>query len=595
MTFATEITNIKAEINSGLSASQYSAKDLVYVSKALEALAATEAYSGTFETADVNSILYVGPNADTFNTAAGLTNPVIIAQSNYNDYSQIAFKNTSSGTNASTDFIAYSNNGTDSDGYIDMGITSQNFSDPDFTITGKGDGYIFMVGAEGGLDQGNLVFATSDTGSQNKIIFAAGGLSSDNTQMSITPDQNVHIEIDTPSTSPTTGALTVVGGVGITGDVNINGSITFGGESSSLETTTLAVADPLIFVGSNNRTDAVDLGLVAEYATTTTTITKAVSNKALTSNVATLTTSTTHGFAVGDIVVVASVDATFNGTHVVKEVPTTTTFTYDKTNANVTSAAVSPAGSAEVTTKRRFAGVIRDASDGVVKFFKDATTKPTTVINLSEAGALYSDIRVAGLTASSASLTSAVIGNVDNTEIQYLNGVTSAIQTQIDAKAPSLAPTFTGTVVLPSTTSIGDVDGTEIGYLNGVSSNIQTQLDAKLSPSTAASTYAPLLQTSDATKTFTSNNYTLVSGDKDKILLLSNSSTAGTVTIPSGVFAAGSVLTVVQTGSGQLTFTASGTTLNSQGGKLKLNGQYASAQIICTASNTFLLVGNLVA
>jgi hypothetical protein len=204
-------------------------------------------------------------------------------------------------------------------------------------------------------------------------------------------------------------------------------------------------------------------------------------------------------------------------------------------------------------------------------------------------------MRVAALTASSASLTSAVIGNVDNTEIQYLNGVTSAIQTQIDLKAALAGPTFTGTVVLPSTTSIGDVDGTEIGYLNGVSSSIQTQLDAKLSSSTANSTYAPLLQTSDATKTFTSNNYTLVSGDKDKILLLSNSSTAGTVTIPSGVFAAGAVLTVVQTGSGQLTFTASGTTLNSQGGKLKLNGQYASAQIICTASNTFLLVGNLVA
>ncbi len=35
------------------------------------------------------------------------------------------------------------------------------------TITGKGDGYIFMVGASGGTDQGNLVFATGDTGSQN--------------------------------------------------------------------------------------------------------------------------------------------------------------------------------------------------------------------------------------------------------------------------------------------------------------------------------------------------------------------------------------------------------------------------------------------
>jgi hypothetical protein len=437
MTLATEIGLVKTEIASSLAASLYTAKDLVYVAKAIEALANAETTTGAFETVDVNSILYVGPNADTFNTAAGLTNPVIVAQISANDYAQIAFKNTSSGTNASTDFIAYSNNGTDSDGYIDMGITSQNFSDPDFTITGAGDGYIFMVGAAGGTDKGNLVLATSDTGSQNKIIFAAGGLASDNEQMSITPNQNVHIEIPTPSTSPTTGALTVVGGVGISGDVNINGSITFGGESSSLETTTLAVADPLIFVGSNNRTDAVDLGLVAEYATSTTTITKAISNKALTSNVATLTTSTTHGFAVGDIVVVGTVDATFNGTYVVKEVPTTTTFTYDKTNANVTSAAVSPAGSAEVTTKRKFAGAIRDASDGVFKIFKDATTKPTSTINLSEGGLTFADMRVAALTASSIT-----VGDVSNTEFQYLNGVTGAIQTQLDAKA--VYPTQTG-------------------------------------------------------------------------------------------------------------------------------------------------------
>lgn len=425
MPFTTEISNVKSEINSGLSAAQYTAKDLVYVSKAIEALANAEASGGTFVDGNFTGIIYVGSGAAGFSSAAALTNPVAVFNTTATDYAQIAFKNSSSAATASTDFIAYSNNGTDSDGYIDMGITSSNFLDPDFTITGKGDGYIFMVGAAGGVDQGNLVFATGDTGSQNKIIFAAGGLASDNTQMSITPDENVHIEIATPSTSPTTGALTVVGGVGITGDINIAGSLTFGGAGSSLETTTLAVADPLIFVGSNNRTDSVDLGLIAEYATTVSTITKAISNKALTSNVATLTTSTTHGFAVGDIVVVGSVDATFNGTYVVKAVPTTTTFTYDKENANVTSAAVSPAGTAEVTTTRRFAGVIRDASDGVVKFFKDATTKPSSVVNLAEAGASYASIVVGGAT----------IGSVTNTEIGYLSGVTSAIQTQLAAKA----------------------------------------------------------------------------------------------------------------------------------------------------------------
>jgi hypothetical protein len=40
-------------------------------------------------------------------------------------------------------------------------------------------------------------------------------------------------------------------------------------------------------------------------------------------------------------------------------------------------------------------------------------------------------------------------------------------------------PTFTGTVVLPSTTSIGLVSSTEIGYLDGVTSSIQTQLNGK--------------------------------------------------------------------------------------------------------------------
>ena len=69
-----------------------------------------------------------------------------------------------------------------------------------------------------------------------------------------------------------------------------------------------------------------------------------ISNKALTSDVATLTTSAAHGLAVGDEVWVEGVDATFNGKYTVTGVPTTTTFTYAKVNTNVASAAVSPVG-----------------------------------------------------------------------------------------------------------------------------------------------------------------------------------------------------------------------------------------------------------
>jgi len=95
------------------------------------------------------------------------------------------------------------------------------------------------------------------------------------------------------------------------------------------------------------------------------------------------------------------------------------------------------------------------------------------------------------------------IGNVTSTEIGYVDGVTSSIQTQLNDKAPianptftgtvtipsgasisgfaPLAnPTFTGTVVLPNTTSIGDVSSTELSYVDGVTSSIQTQIDTKL-------------------------------------------------------------------------------------------------------------------
>jgi len=50
----------------------------------------------------------------------------------------------------------------------------------------------------------------------------------------------------------------------------------------------------------------------------------------------------------------------------------------------------------------------------------------------------------------------------------------------------SASPTFTGTVTLPTATSIGDVSSTEIGYLDGVTSAIQTQVNGKLNISDTA-------------------------------------------------------------------------------------------------------------
>lgn len=70
-----------------------------------------------------------------------------------------------------------------------------------------------------------------------------------------------------------------------------------------------------------------------------------ISNKALTSNVATLTTSTRHAIEVADSITIAGVDATFNGTFTVTAA-TSTTFSYAKTAGDVASGAVGSGASA---------------------------------------------------------------------------------------------------------------------------------------------------------------------------------------------------------------------------------------------------------
>ena len=63
-----------------------------------------------------------------------------------------------------------------------------------------------------------------------------------------------------------------------------------------------------------------------------------VTTKALTSNIATITTTTPHLLKAGDTVEVSGVDATFNGTYTVSNVGSTTSFSYAKTHADVSSA-----------------------------------------------------------------------------------------------------------------------------------------------------------------------------------------------------------------------------------------------------------------
>jgi hypothetical protein len=117
--------------------------------------------------------------------------------------------------------------------------------------------------------------------------------------------------------------------------------------SNELEPLRFAWANDIYYSAGTNRhtTSCAFLDGTNRLAYTAQGLTKGglIVNKALTSNVATLTTSSAHGFAVGDTVWVEGVDSTFNSTtgpYTITAV-TSTTFSYAKTNTNVSSTAVS--------------------------------------------------------------------------------------------------------------------------------------------------------------------------------------------------------------------------------------------------------------
>jgi hypothetical protein len=166
---------------------------------------------------------------------------------------------------------------------------------------------------------------------------------------------------------------------------------------------------------------------------------------------------------------------------------------------------------------------------------------------------------------------SATIGDVSNTELQYLNGVTSAIQTQIDGKQ----------------SVVSGVSSTEIGYLDGVTSAIQTQLDTKESRVYTFVTDATTARTVTA------------STDEGKTLRFTSSSPI-TITIPTAAndagWAVGDYVEIIQYGSGQITVAGdTGVTVNATDSQKKTRVQFSSLTLIKVAANEWLLTGDTTA
>jgi hypothetical protein len=132
--------------------------------------------------------------------------------------------------------------------------------------------------------------------------------------------------------------------------------------------------------------------------------------------------------------------------------------------------------------------------------------------------------------------------------------------------------------------AVSDVTSTELGYLDGVTSAVQTQVDSKT---------AKLITTNRQTA-----SYTLVLGDADKLVEM-NVATANDLTIPlnsSVAFATGTQILLAQYGAGQTTIVpTSGVTVRSNGAKLKLNVQYSGATLIKIDTDEWYLFGDIVA
>lgn len=87
---------------------------------------------------------------------------------------------------------------------------------------------------------------------------------------------------------------------------------------------------------------SVDLAFtgVTQAISSSSPLSKSINNVARTDNIVTVTTSTSHGFSVGNTVVVTAVTNTgINGTYTIVDVPTAATFTYVKTGTDITSGA----------------------------------------------------------------------------------------------------------------------------------------------------------------------------------------------------------------------------------------------------------------
>ena len=152
-----------------------------------------------------------------------------------------------------------------------------------------------------------------------------------------------------------------------------------------------------------------------------------------------------------------------------------------------------------------------------------------------------------------------------------------------DAAIPESVVTAKGDLLVASTSGV--VDNLPVGTNDYVLTADSTQtLGVKWSQVITPSSLITL-----NAKT---GSYTLLASDLNKLVTV-NSASPATITVPNGVFAVGSQINVTALGDGLVTIDSDGTTVLQATPGTVLRTKYSSATIICVATNTFLIVGDL--